>query len=335
MFTVNMTGSDKRPPLVIGKAACPSALKKKNVLLKNLKIEYYNNTRAWMNGPIFHSYMKNWNDELARQRCHILLLIDDAPSHIVDEYSNIKIQFFPPNTTSKIQPLDQGIIRSVKCASRKTIQVQYYSCVENYEEVKQIMQSFDFVVAVNTLVDAWEGVKPELIQTCFHTAGFMTYVPPPPEPLPEPPRNLWERMQNIFDVNCIFEEYATADDHAESSQPMTDEDIINAVRNHDSPSADSECSTPEDPDLISDDDLDAESNDDSVAANESEIIHTSNQFLRILDQMKAYALRNQLSQEAHNNIDNLSSILCKAKFEQLVYKLTYQLTLIRQSDELQ
>ena len=82
-----------------------------------------------MNGPIFHSYMKNWNDELARQRRHILLLIDNAPSHIVDEYSNIKIQFLPPNTTSKIQPLDQGIIRSVKCAYRKTIQVQYCSCV--------------------------------------------------------------------------------------------------------------------------------------------------------------------------------------------------------------
>ena len=106
--------------------------------------------------------MKNWNDELARQQRHILLLIDNAPSHIVDEYSNIKIQFLPPNTTSKIQPLDQGIIRSVKCAYRKTIQVQYCSCVENYEEVKRIMQSFDFVVAVNTLVDAWEGVKPEL-----------------------------------------------------------------------------------------------------------------------------------------------------------------------------
>ena len=55
MFTVNMMGSDKQPPLIIGKAARPSALKKKNVLLKNLKIEYYNNTRAWMNGPIFHS----------------------------------------------------------------------------------------------------------------------------------------------------------------------------------------------------------------------------------------------------------------------------------------
>ena len=78
-------------------------------------------------------------------------------------------------------------------------------------------------------------------------------------------------MQNIFDVNCTFEEYVTADDHAESSQPMTDEDIINAVCNHDSPSADSESSTPEDPDLTSDDDVDAESNEDSVAVNESEI----------------------------------------------------------------
>ena len=94
---------------------------------------------------------------------------------------------------------------------------------------------------------------------------------------------------------------------------MTDEDIINAVCNHDSPSADSESSTPEDPDLISDDDLDADSNDDGVAANESEIIHTSNQFLWILDQMKAYALRNQLSWEAHTSIDNLSSILVQSK----------------------
>ena len=94
---------------------------------------------------------------------------------------------------------------------------------------------------------------------------------------------------------------------------MTDEDIINAVRNHDSPSADSESSTPEDPDLTSNDDLDAESNDDGVAANESEIIQTNNQFLHILDQIKAYALCNQLSREAHANIDNLSSILVQSK----------------------
>ena len=121
-------------------------------------------------------------------------------------------------------------------------------------------------------------------------------------------------MQNIFDVNCTFEEYATADDHAESSQPMTDEDIIYVVCNHDNPSADSEPSTPEDPDVTSNDD-DGESNEDGVAANESEIIHTSNQFLHILDKMIAYALCNQLSQDTYNNIDNLSSILVQSKVQ--------------------
>ena len=67
--------------------------------------------------------------------------------------------------------------------------------------------------------------------------------------------------------------------------------------------------------ISSDDDVDAESNEDGVAANESEIIHTNNQFLCILDQMKAYALRNQLSREAHTNIDNLSSILVQRKVQ--------------------
>ena len=106
----------------------------------------------------------------------------------------------------------------------------------------------------------------------------------------------------------------TADDHSEPSQSMADEDIINAVCNHDNPSADSESSTPEDPDVTSIDD-DVESNEDGLAANESKIIHTSNQFLCILDQMKAYALCNQLSQEAHTNIDNLSSILFQSKVQ--------------------
>ena len=120
-------------------------------------------------------------------------------------------------------------------------------------------------------------------------------------------------MQNIFDVNCTFEEYATNDNHTESSQPMTDEDIINAVCNHDNPSADSESSTPEDPDVTSNDDDDTESNEDGIAPNGPMIIHISNQFLCILDQMKAYALCNQLSQEAHTNIDNLSSILVQSR----------------------
>ena len=46
----------------------------------------------------------------------ILLLADNAPTHLLndDVLSNIKVHYFPPNTTAHLQPLDAGIINSFK-----------------------------------------------------------------------------------------------------------------------------------------------------------------------------------------------------------------------------
>jgi len=53
-----------------------------------------------------------------RQQNHkILLLADNAPTHLMDEtilLSNIKVHFLSPNTTAHLQPLDAGIINSFK-----------------------------------------------------------------------------------------------------------------------------------------------------------------------------------------------------------------------------
>lgn len=47
----------------------------------------------------------------------ILLLMDNASCHQADninELSNVRVHFLPPNTTSIIQPMDQGILYSLK-----------------------------------------------------------------------------------------------------------------------------------------------------------------------------------------------------------------------------
>ena len=54
----------------------------------------------------------------------VLLLLDDATLHSDVRLYNVKLKLFPANTTSFLQPLDQGIILALKQKYRKT-QLQY------------------------------------------------------------------------------------------------------------------------------------------------------------------------------------------------------------------
>jgi hypothetical protein len=50
---------------------------------------------------------------------HVLLLIDNFSGHFIQyQPTNVQIEFFEPNLTSFIQPLDAGIIRCVKAHYR-------------------------------------------------------------------------------------------------------------------------------------------------------------------------------------------------------------------------
>ena len=59
----------------------------------------------------YYSYLGN------NKPFKILLIVDNAPGHrpfIGDLHPNIKVVFIPPNTTSLIQPMDQGVIAAFK-----------------------------------------------------------------------------------------------------------------------------------------------------------------------------------------------------------------------------
>ena len=96
---------------------------------------------------------------------------------LIHSTSNIKIVFLPPNTTSKLQPLDQGIIRGVKMFYCNAITKRIWACVDkDKEELKEVMKALDFWWHVKNIVAAWNYITDTLIQKCFQKAGFITMV---------------------------------------------------------------------------------------------------------------------------------------------------------------
>lgn len=105
------------------------------------------------------------------QNRNILLILDNAPSHVTSniELPHLTILFLPPNATSKIQPLDAGIISAFKRHYRH-YQLQNAIDLEERGTNKNIYK-VDQLQAMNWVRMAWKEISKETIQNCWkHTA---------------------------------------------------------------------------------------------------------------------------------------------------------------------
>ena len=121
-FFVNGAGESESPPIVIWKSNNPRCFK--GVKKESLPVRYYSQAKCWMTGEILSDILSYLNQKLRSKGRSDLLFMDNAgchPSDMADKYSNIKVLFLPPNTTSKLQPLDLGIIQNFKLHYRKLL----------------------------------------------------------------------------------------------------------------------------------------------------------------------------------------------------------------------
>ena len=67
-----------------------------------------------MTSGVFETWLKKLNRKMPFKKRKVLVFLDNASSYPTVEYSNVKLQFFPPNTTSMLQPMDQDITQATK-----------------------------------------------------------------------------------------------------------------------------------------------------------------------------------------------------------------------------
>ena len=179
----NADGSHKVKCWVIGRFKKPRCFKGINYKPGSLGIKYRANKKAWMTADLFDEYLDWFNSTMIARDRKAVLLVDNCPAHKrTREYSHVKLVFLPANTTSIMQPLDQGIIRAFKARYHA---VRSLMILEVHKEIRQTHPfgplnesetaklSLSVLQAIKCSVEAWNSVTQKTIENCWKTTGII------------------------------------------------------------------------------------------------------------------------------------------------------------------
>jgi hypothetical protein len=166
-----LSGSEKLKLLIIGKSKNPCCFKN----IKSLDVDYESNKKAWVTSEIYEKLLLKLDKLFAAQRRNILLFVDNYPAHppaIQHGLKNIKLVHFPPNMTSILQPMDQGIIQNLKHYYRKRV---VKKCLTDMEQ--NVPTNVTLLDAIRDLSKTWTlNVKEQTIVNCFRKAAFLKMI---------------------------------------------------------------------------------------------------------------------------------------------------------------
>lgn len=172
----NMSGTDKRKLLVVGKSTNPRCFK--GLRMDSLPVVYRANRNAWMTSELFKEWLMVWDKELQRQSRKVLLLLDNCAAHPqLQCLKNIRQEFLPPRTTALVQPMDMGIIKNLKTVYRARL-VNYVleaieeSSLTSLSKAIEVSGKVNILQALTFLADSWRKVSSETIRNCFSHCGF-------------------------------------------------------------------------------------------------------------------------------------------------------------------
>lgn len=168
LFGGNAFGDCKLKPLMIYQSETPRALKGYDK--SKLPVVWKSSKKGWMTGKIFYDYVSQELQEELKRYCEkeniefkVLILLDNVSSHpseICEVNESIKVVFLPPNTTSILQPMDQGVISAFKANYLKeTLSQLINSCDANDQlSIKEFWKQFNIKMAIEIIDKCWKGL---------------------------------------------------------------------------------------------------------------------------------------------------------------------------------
>ncbi|XP_066970840.1 tigger transposable element-derived protein 1-like [Macrobrachium rosenbergii] len=165
----NASGDMKLKPLLVYLAENPVAFR--GILKSQLPVIWKSNQKAWVTLHIFEDWFTNHFVPAVKEYCikknlpfKVLLVLDKAPGHpsqLNYVHRNVKVVYLPPNTTSILQPVDQGVFASFKVYYlRRTIDNAFKAIERNKElTFKEFWKSYNILEAVRNIAGAWDEVK--------------------------------------------------------------------------------------------------------------------------------------------------------------------------------
>ncbi|KAE9543067.1 hypothetical protein AGLY_002978 [Aphis glycines] len=108
-----------------------------------------------MTALLWNKWLKQFDEKLFMENRKIILFIDNCTAHvIIPNLKAITIKFLPNTVTSKLQPLDHGIIQNFKSFYRKEVIRKITSHIELQHTI-----SINLLQAIRIIDKSWRQVR--------------------------------------------------------------------------------------------------------------------------------------------------------------------------------
>lgn len=172
----NAAGTHKNKLFVIGKSAKPRAFKG----VKVFPVIYRANKKAWMTQLLMNDWFENHFIPEARRHlssigfpvtAKIVLILDNCTAHLSPELlskDNVSVLFLPPNCTSLIQPMDMGIIRSLKCHYKSNFLREMIRALNGKETIQEFLKIHNLKTAIWNVAKSWDAIPAATLKNAWH-----------------------------------------------------------------------------------------------------------------------------------------------------------------------